>query len=100
MSETFKLYPGEGMPYDIEYDADDTSTWAVVASLIANHSGAELSPAPTTEQLELNVWRANVTKDHTLALRGLRATLRIVATDPDHPSMPDVEEAELIISPV
>jgi hypothetical protein len=90
------------MPYDIEYGepgvVDDTSTWTVTAALVVNGTGIEVLPAPVVEQIALTQWRAHVTKEHTTLLRGTRATLRIVATDPLIPSEPDVETADIVVT--
>jgi hypothetical protein len=95
---TFELYPGEGLPVDIDYEEPGASEWAVTAEIFL--AGVAVTPAPTAESISDTEWRVHVTKDHTLAMAGRRAILKITAVNPLMPNEPDVEEARLVIGPV
>jgi hypothetical protein len=95
---TFKLHPGEGLPFWVEYGFD-TSTWTVTAEILVDGVVMEVPPPPVTRRIDSGTWEVLVTLSHTRALAGRRAILRVTGVDPAAPTTPDVEEAELIVTP-
>jgi hypothetical protein len=93
---TFDIFPGEGIPILIDYGTE-TATWAVTAVLL--FGSQEITPAPVCERVDSGTWRVRVTKDHSLALTGKRARLKITAVDPDEPDLPEVDEVAIIVAP-